>query len=42
MIKAKLKEDQRELNYKFHANPVPWFVNEPLYEKINRDKEEKR
>lgn len=42
MLKAKEREDQKELNFRFHANAVPWYVTEPLYDRINREKEERR
>lgn len=42
MLKEKIYEEDRELNYSFKAKPVPWYVSEPLYDKINREKEENR
>jgi hypothetical protein len=33
---------KKELDYKFKAHPVPWYVTEPLYDKMNREREESR
>mgnify|MGYP001807978687 CR=1 FL=1 len=32
MLVDKERDLLKELNTKFQANPVPWFVKEPLYD----------
>ncbi|CAD8197488.1 unnamed protein product [Paramecium pentaurelia] len=42
MLIDKEKDLLKEINTKFQANPVPWFVKEPLYDQLNREREERR
>jgi hypothetical protein len=36
------KEEDKALGYQFKAKKVPWYVSEPLLDKINREKQENR
>lgn len=38
----KKKEEDTAIGYQFKAKSVPWYVSEPLLDKINREKEENR
>ena len=42
MLIDKEKDTLKEINKKFQANPVPWYVKEPLYDQLNREREERR
>jgi len=41
-LRRKRKAEDKEMEYLFKARKIPWYVTEPLLDKINRDKEEKR
>lgn len=42
MLIEKERDLLKEINTKFHANSVPWYVKEPLYDQFNREREERR